>query len=114
MSGFAWAASTEDGYRANGSIGVEIPADKLVLGIPATEGAAGGAMTYIATHELINSGWSMMIENNNKVAGFMNWSVDWDAMNIKDGDLSSGYTHTVWATGLSVEKALAGESLAEL
>ncbi len=106
MSGFAWAASTTQGYEANGSMGVFIPAQKLALGIPATEGAAGGEMTYIATPALIASGWSMMRQNNVAIAGFMNWSVDWDALTITDGELSAGYAHAPWATGLAVADVL--------
>lgn len=106
ISAFAWAASSEEGFEANGEIGLFVPAEKLVMGIPATEGAAGGEMTYIATPELILSGWEMMKENEDHIAGFMNWSVDWDALNIKDGDLSPGYSHAPWATGLAVSRAL--------
>ena len=106
LSALAWAASTDAGYKANGSIGVIIPPDKLALGIPATEGAAGGEMTYIATPELIQSAWSKILSNNDRIAGFMNWSVDWDALNITDGMLTPGYTHTEWATGIAVQNAL--------
>ncbi|WP_428565478.1 MAG: glycosyl hydrolase family 18 protein [Solidesulfovibrio sp. DCME] len=106
LSGFAWAAATADGYAANGSLGVLIPNQKLALGIPATEGAAGGEMTYIATPGLIAGAWRLMQANSNTVAGFMNWSVDWDALAITDGELSPGYAHTPWATGLAVAQAV--------
>ena len=114
LNALAWAISTPEGYEANGSCGIQIPPEKLVLGIPALEGAAGGEMTYIATPTLIQSTWSMMKANNDKIAGFMNWSVDWDAMNITDGELSPGYTHTAWATGQTVQKTLNNETVKEL
>ncbi|MCP3965373.1 MAG: hypothetical protein GY750_16380 [Lentisphaerae bacterium] len=106
LNAMAWATSTEEGFQANGAIGVFIPKDKLALGIPATEGAAGGEMTYIATPELIKSAYSQIISNNGDIAGFMNWSVDWDALDIKNGELSPGYTHSAWATGRAVAEAL--------
>ena len=106
LAALAWGISTPEGYKANGSMGVFIPADKLCLGIPATEGAAGSAMTYIATPELIKKSWTLMTEQNSPVSGFMNWSVDWDAMSIADGDLSTGYTHVPWATGKAIAEVL--------
>ena len=106
LAALAWGISTPEGYEANGSKGVIIPADKLCLGIPATEGAAGGHMTYVATPELIKSAWKLMTEQNSQVSGFMNWSADWDAMNIADGDLSEGYTHSPWETGHAVAEAM--------
>ena len=114
LSGLAWAISTNEGYSANGNIGIKIPAEKLVLGIPATEGAAGGGMLYVATPALIKSAWDQMTDNNSKIAGFMNWSVDWDAMSIKKGDLSPGYTHIPWSTGIAVSEVINGKAVIEL
>ncbi|MCF7889422.1 MAG: cadherin-like domain-containing protein, partial [Victivallales bacterium] len=110
LAAMSWGISTNKGYKANGSKGVFIPADKLCLGIPATEGAAGGKMSYIATPELIKSTWDKMTAQNSPVSGFMNWSVDWDAMNIADGDLSPGYSHPKWATGRAVADVIGSGS----
>lgn len=98
LAAFAWATSTPEGYKANGSIGLFIPSSKLVLGIPATEGAAGGGMMYVATPAQIQNAWSLMQSQKTIVKGFMDWSVDWDALDIKDGQLSNGYSHVPWAT----------------
>ena len=106
LAALAWGLSTIEGYEANGSMGVFIPTDKLCLGIPATEGAAGSAMTYVATPALIQSAMSLMKSQNVSISGFMNWSVDWDAMNINDGDLSDGYTHSPWETGRTAAEVL--------
>ncbi|QSH41407.1 Ig-like domain-containing protein [Lentisphaerota bacterium ZTH] len=106
LTAVAWAISTEEGYSANGSVGVFIPQDKLALGIPATEGAAGGAMLYVATPELITSAVNAIRANQFDIAGFMNWSVDWDALDITDGQLSSGYTHSAWSTGKAVAQSM--------
>ena len=76
--------------------------------------AAGGGMTYISTPKLIQSEWDMMKNNKLDIAGFMNWSVDWDAVNIKDGDLSTGYTHEAWATGQTVQKTLSNENVVKI
>ena len=110
LSAMAWGITTQEGYAANGNMGVFIPSDKLCLGIPATEGAAGGAMTYVATPELIKSAWNLMLEHGGLVSGFMNWSVDWDAANIADGDLSDGYIHPSWSTGRAIAETLGSSS----
>jgi hypothetical protein len=46
--------STDHGYAQNSgktSNGLQIPLNKMVLGIPATESATGGEITYVATPE---------------------------------------------------------------
>ena len=106
LAAMAWGLTTTEGYKANGSIGLLIPPEKLCLGIPATEGAAGSGMTYVATPEHIKSACDLMQKYGVEVSGFMNWSVDWDAMNIADGDLSVGYTHKPWETGRAVAEAV--------
>ena len=106
LAGMVWAATTQAGYEANGSIGLQIPASKFALGIPATEGAAGGEMAYIATPSLIASACNLIESQGNDVAGFMNWSVDWDALKITDGQLTAGYSHEPWDTGRAVANAL--------
>ncbi|MBY7735092.1 glycosyl hydrolase family 18 protein, partial [Francisella philomiragia] len=101
LSAFVWAASSNEGYATNGgaiTTNMQIPADKLVLGIPAAEGAAGGELAYVATPEQISNAWQLMANNGISAAGYMDWSADFDAMNIKDGDLSSGYSHAPWST----------------
>jgi|GEM_PF-2412344 len=106
MAAMVWAATTTEGYAANGSLGLQIPGAKFALGIPATEGAAGGEMAYIATPALITSAVSLIAAQGTDFAGFMNWSVDWDALTITDGQLTAGYTHTPWETGRAVAAAL--------
>ncbi|OGV18755.1 MAG: hypothetical protein A2X47_01010 [Lentisphaerae bacterium GWF2_38_69] len=106
MAAMTWAATTQEGYQANGSMGLLIPSDKFALGIPATEGAAGGEMAYIATPSLISSAVNMVKSQGGDLAGFMNWSVDWDALKITDGQLTPGYTHEAWDTGRAVASAL--------
>jgi chitinase len=106
LNALTWALSTKEGYAANGSKGIIIPVKKLVLGIPATEGAAGGNMSYIATPDLISSAYKLMKKNNVVAAGFMNWSVDWDALRINNRELSEGYTHAPWETGKAVASAM--------
>jgi chitinase len=114
INAIAWSVTTNEGYEANGSIGVFIPGNKLCVGIPAAEGAAGGALTYIASPADIQEAWRQMIDNDIRIAGFMNWSVDWDATNIKDGDLSPQYFHTPWATGIAVAKAINSMTMMEI
>ncbi len=106
LAAMTWAATTAEGFTANGSIGLQIPPSKFALGIPATEGAAGGEMAYIATPALISSAVSLIKSQGAGFAGFMNWSVDWDALNITNGQLTAGYTHTPWETGRAAASAL--------
>ena len=106
LTAIAWGMSTTGGFKANGSNGVFVPGDKLCLGIAATEGAAGGGMLYIATPELIKNTWKLMEDHGVNISGFMNWSVDWDAINIPCGALSSEYSHTAWGTGETVGNML--------
>ncbi|MCX5773195.1 MAG: glycosyl hydrolase family 18 protein [Fusobacteria bacterium] len=106
LTALAWAATTNEGFKANGSIGIQIPASKFGLGIPATEGAAGGDLLYTATPELIQKAAIQMAANATSVSAYMNWSVDWDALNITNGMLTQGYSHAPWATGQATAKAL--------
>jgi hypothetical protein len=39
-----------------------------------------------------------MQDSNAVAVGFMDWSADFNAMDIKDDDLSPRHSHTPWAT----------------
>ncbi|HJO95447.1 MAG TPA: glycosyl hydrolase family 18 protein [Victivallales bacterium] len=106
IAAIAWGATTTEGYNANGNKGVFIPKEKFALGIPATDGASGGNGLYTVTSTEIKNAWNQMISENAEIAGFMNWSVDWDALEIKNGELSAGYTHYPWETGKTVAEVL--------
>ncbi|AIT10090.1 hypothetical protein LO80_08975 [Candidatus Francisella endociliophora] len=100
LASMAWQA-TDEGFAANaGDLDrqVRIPLNKFVLGIPATGGAAGGNDIYVATPSDIAKAWDLMQQQNSVAAGFMDWSADFDAMTINDGDLKAGYSHTPWST----------------
>ena len=106
LAAIAWGITTTEGYNANGGNGLFIPKEKLALGIPATDGASGGNGLYTVTSEDLRNAWNLMTQENVKIAGLMNWSVDWDAMEIKDGDLSYGYTHYPWEIGKTAAQLL--------
>jgi chitinase len=82
VAALTWAATTESGFAVNtrgmtGDIMPIIPANKFVIGIPATLGAAGGYMAYVMTPALISSSWQVMKNTYGiSAGGFMNWAAD--------------------------------------
>ena len=118
LPALVWNLTTEDGNNKNNNQGILIPSDKLVIGIPATEGAAGShegatdnadkGMAYTMTPEMINHAVENLEKYNLGYAGFMSWAADWDALQINKGDLGADYSHTSWETGIAIAKALNG------
>jgi len=106
LAAMAWAGTTTEGFSNNGSIGILIPSEKFVLGIPATDGAAGGNGLYTVTEQQIKNAWEQMQSENTQISGFMNWSADWDAKEIKDGELSVNYSHQPWGTGKKIAEVI--------
>jgi len=104
VAGMAWSLTTESGYALSTNNQAEkmpmIPANKLVLGIPATLGAAGGGMMYVMTPALISSSWNIMASYGISIGGFMNWAADWDATPYSNSSYS--FAHTAWQTGQAV------------
>lgn len=76
----------------------KIPASKLVFAIPAAEGATHSGMLYVPSKEDIDEAVSLMKKNGASFAGFTIWSIDFDATDIKKGDLGQEYSHKPWAT----------------
>jgi len=106
LAAMAWAGTTSEGFSSNGSTGVLIPSEKFVLGIPATDGAAGGNGLYTVTEQKIKNAWDQMQSENTQISGFMNWSADWDAKEIKEGELSVNYSHQPWGTGKKIAELI--------
>ncbi|GLI57397.1 hypothetical protein PM10SUCC1_29110 [Propionigenium maris DSM 9537] len=54
-----------------------LPAEKLMIGLPAGRGAAG---TGVPSMEDIKIAWNELLSRNiDNIKGFMTWSIDWDA-----------------------------------
>jgi len=104
VAAMAWSLTTESGYTLSTKSQTEkmpmIPASKLVLGIPATLGAAGGGMNYVMTPTQISNSWSIMSSYGISIGGFMNWAADWDATAYSNANYN--FTHTAWQTGKAV------------
>lgn len=109
LASLSWALTTQDGYEANlpkykTSKPFQIPASKLIFIIPATEGAIHSGMVYVPTKQDIDEAVSLMKENKASFAGFAINSMDFDATEIKNGDLDSNYSHTPWSTTDTISK----------
>ncbi|QUE31221.1 glycosyl hydrolase family 18 protein [Francisella philomiragia] len=103
LASLAWALTTPQGFEANHpkyevDRPIKIPANKLVFVVPATKGAVHGGDTYVLSSSEIKQILSLMKENKASFAGFALWSMDFDATNIKSGDLSDGYQHLPWSS----------------
>lgn len=96
ISALVWALATPEGHAANSQM-ITIPADKLAIGLPAANGAAGGAGIYVADSNQMRAAWSDLASKNIHPAGFMNWSADFDALSRNVGD--AHYNHTAWEFG---------------
>ena len=81
---------------------LDIPANKLVLIIPATKGTTHGGMMYVLTEKDIKEAVSLMKENKASFAGFAVWSINFDATNINNGDLGNDYSHKPWSTTAAI------------
>ncbi|MBK2357060.1 glycosyl hydrolase family 18 protein [Francisella hispaniensis] len=108
LASLAWALTTQAGYDANMpkydeiDKPLDIPANKLVLMIPATKGTTHGGMMYVLTEKDIKEAVSLMKENEASFAGFAVWSIDFDATNINNGDLGNDYNHKPWSTTAAI------------
>jgi chitinase len=94
LAEMVWATSTDEGLDASGNAGIKIPLGKLVLGIPAAQGAAGGEMTYVAKPADITRAYQLAKAQGTEITGFMTWSADFDNMKIDH----YGHVHEPWAT----------------
>lgn len=56
---------------------IKIPADKLVIGLPANEDAA--ATGYVKKPQDVANALSRLKDSGNEIKGLMTWSVNWDA-----------------------------------
>ncbi|SFL47941.1 glycosyl hydrolase family 18 protein [Lactococcus garvieae] len=61
-----------DGYTSY----VKIPANKLVIGLPANKDAAGSG--YVSNPKALEGAMSRLDKAGNKIKGLMTWSVNWD------------------------------------
>ncbi len=68
---------TED-KDGNNNFSVKIPADKLLVGLPATTNAAGSGYSTVAQ---IKGAYQLMQEYKLNVKGLMTWAVNYDAVN---------------------------------
>ncbi|SNY65772.1 glycosyl hydrolase family 18 protein [Enterobacter sp. CC120223-11] len=69
---------------ANGSRGyVQIPANKLVIGLPANADAAGSG--YVKDAQSLYNAMARLAANNEPVKGLMTWSINWDNGTTKSG-----------------------------
>ncbi|API86363.1 hypothetical protein [Francisella uliginis] len=103
LSSLAWALTTKQGYDVNMlkydlNKPFRVPADKLVLLIPATKGAVDSKMTYIPNKQNINNAISLMKKHKASFAGFAIWDLGFDSTYIEEGDLGENYTHIPWET----------------
>ncbi|MBF8995924.1 glycosyl hydrolase family 18 protein [Francisella tularensis] len=108
LASLAWALTTRAGYDANMpkydeiDKPLHIPANKLVLMIPATKGTTHSDMVYVLSEKDIKEVVSLMKGNNASFAGFAVWSIDFDATNINNGDLGNDYSHKPWSTTAAI------------
>ena len=108
LAALAWALTTQVGYDVNMpkydeiDKPLDIPANKLVLMIPATKGTTHGGMMYVLTEKDIKEAVSLMKENKASFAGFAVWSIDFDATNVNNGDLGNDYSHKPWSTTAAI------------
>ena len=86
-----WLSQSDDAKKAeflygltsaliNGTDGhskfVQIPADKLVIGLPSNADAAGSG--YVKDPAAVQTAMERLIKDNNQIKGLMTWSVNWD------------------------------------
>ncbi len=79
---------TEDSDK-NNNFAVQIPANKLLLGLPATTNAAGSGYSTAAQ---IEGAYQLMQQYKLGVNGLMTWAVNYDALN--KWDYANTYNHT--------------------
>ncbi|SJZ51187.1 Chitinase [Pilibacter termitis] len=87
-----WLAQNNDAKKAdflyalssaliNGTDGfagyVQIPADKLVIGLPSNPDAAGSG--YVKEAKDVKNAMARLTKDNHQIKGLMTWSVNWDA-----------------------------------
>ncbi|AEI34945.1 glycosyl hydrolase family 18 protein [Francisella salina] len=99
IASLAWALTTQEGFKANEpkyeiDKPINIPANKLVFMIPATEGISSKRNIYTLSNTDINEAINLMKKNRASFAGFALWSMDFDATNIK----VLNYKHIPWST----------------
>jgi chitinase len=86
--------------------GIHMPKDKLVLGIPASEGAAGQRLSFVATPSQITAAFNAACKLGTKIRGFMTWSADFDnkAFTIPKDSVQEEYHHEAWETVTAIIK----------
>lgn len=111
IAAMAWAISNPTGYNlsitgVSGSKMPLIPANKLVMGIPATVGAAGGEMAYVLTPTQIKSSYKLAVSYGAPFAGYFTWAADWD--NTPYSNSALGFTHAKWDSAKAIYEAITG------
>ena len=103
LAAWVWAFTTDEGHTANRDF-MQIPKEKLAIGIPAANGAAGEPL-YVTTPEQMAEAYeSILREYKTSVIGFMNWSADFDALTHDVGE--ERYNHSAWETGKKAAEIL--------
>ncbi|QLE79324.1 chitinase [Francisella sp. Scap27] len=101
LTSLVWAITTQEGYDANltkyKQTALIISPKKLVLLIPATEGATAKGKVYMLNPEDIDNVVKDAEKYNASFGGFALWNMDFDATNIKEGDLTENYSHQPWS-----------------
>ena len=103
LAAFAWALTTDEGHAANSNY-MLIPKEKLAIGIPASNGAAGDPLYVTTPDEMAEAYESIKNHYKTSVVGFMNWSADFDALARDVGEAK--YNHTAWETGKKAAEIL--------
>ena len=106
LESMLWGLSTEQGHTANNTgitINPGLPsqdASKILLGIPAVQGAANGEWVPFSSE--IAFALKYLRQHDKSYGGFMDWSADWDntkASNTKVKDSNGNtYVHNRWDT----------------
>lgn len=101
ITSLVWSMTTQDGYDANLSkykqTALIIPPKKLVLLIPATEGATAEGKVYMLSPQDIDNVVKEISKYKASFGGFALWSIDFDATKITSGELTENYSHEPWS-----------------
>jgi chitinase len=115
IAAVTWAFATPDGNSKNQF--PFVPADKIVIGLPSAVGAAGNMST---TPQIRKDSYSKVTEilkkaeaEKTKVAGFANWSADFDNLISTGKDTNGYFNHQQWSYGKSVKEILDSEKAYE-
>lgn len=103
LAAWIWVFTTDEGHSANQDF-IRIPKDKIAIGIPAANGAAGDPL-YVTTPEQMVEAYDIIYKDyKTSIVGYMNWSADFDALNREVDD--NRYNHTSWETGKKAAQIL--------